>query len=220
MRTTVDDIARRGAELDGAEVELRGWLTHRASKGKLHFLQVRDGTGVVQCVMVKGEVDDASFARTDHLPQETSLIVRGKLRKDARSALGWELHVTALEVVSEPSSEFPISPKEHGTAFLMEHRHLWLRSRRQVALLRVRAALIRAIRDFFDGRGFTLVDAPIFTPAACEGTTTLFEVDYFGEKAYLTQSGQLYMEAAAMAWVASTASARPSVPRSPRRGGT
>jgi len=199
MRTTVEELARRGPALEGTEVEIAGWLSNRASKGKLHFLQVRDGTGVVQCVMVKGEVDDATFQRADHLPQETSLVVRGQLRKDARSALGWELGVTALRVVAEPTAEFPISPKEHGTAFLMDHRHLWLRSRRQVALLRVRAALCRAIRDFFDGRGFTLVDAPIFTPAACEGTTTLFEVDYFGEKAYLTQSGQLYMEAAAMA---------------------
>ena len=199
MRTTVEELARRGPALEGTEVEIAGWLSNRASKGKLHFLQVRDGTGVVQCVMVKGEVDDATFQRADHLPQETSLVVRGQLRKDARSALGWELGVSALRVVAEPTAEFPISPKEHGTAFLMDHRHLWLRSRRQVALLRVRAALCRAIRDFFDGRGFTLVDAPIFTPAACEGTTTLFEVDYFGEKAYLTQSGQLYMEAAAMA---------------------
>jgi asparaginyl-tRNA synthetase len=199
MRVTVEEIARRGAEVDGAEVEVRGWLANRASKGKLHFLQLRDGTGVIQCVVVKGEVDDATFLRADHLPQETSLVVRGKVRRDPRSPLGWELGVRALSVVAEPLAEFPITPKEHGTAFLMEHRHLWLRSRRQVALLRVRALLIRAIRDFFDGRGFTLVDAPIFTPAACEGTTTLFEVDYFGEKAYLTQSGQLYMEAAAAA---------------------
>ena len=186
MRVTVDDIAARGAELDGAEVELRGWLTNRASKGKLHFLQLRDGTGIIQCVVVRGEVDDAAFTRADHLPQESALVVRGRLRKDARSPLGWEVGVTGLEVVSEPTAEFPISPKEHGTAFLMDHRHLWLRSRRQVALMRVRASLIRAVRDFFDGRGFALMDAPIFTPSACEGTTTLFEVDYFGEKAYLT----------------------------------
>lgn len=198
-RISVEDLVRKGAEYLDREVEICGWLANRASKGKLHFLQLRDGTGVIQCVVYKGDVDEATFTRADHLRQETALIVRGTVRRDERSPIGCEIGVRAIDVVSEPTAEFPIGPKEHGTAFLMENRHLWLRSRRQVAILRVRASLIRAIRDYFDSRGFTMVDAPIFTPAACEGTTTLFEVDYFGEKAFLTQSGQLYMEAAAMA---------------------
>ncbi|MEK6609068.1 MAG: asparagine--tRNA ligase [Myxococcota bacterium] len=198
-RIYVEDLLHRGEELIDREVELWGWLTNRASKGKLHFLHLRDGTGVVQCVVYKGDVDEATFSRADHLAQETSLKVRGLVRRDARSPIGFEIGVRGLEVVAEPTAEFPISPKEHGTAFLMDHRHLWLRSRRQVAILRIRATLCRAIRDYFDSRGFVLVDAPIFTPAACEGTSTLFAVDYFGEKAFLTQSGQLYMEAGAMA---------------------
>lgn len=198
-RIFVEDLLRRGAEYVDQPIEIWGWLTNRASKGKLHFLQVRDGTGVVQCVLYKGDVDETTFARADHLRQETALKVSGTVRRDERSSIGYEISARALEIVSEPTDEFPIGPKEHGTAFLMDHRHLWLRSRRQVAILRVRATLIRAIRDYFDNRGFVLVDAPIFTPSACEGTTTLFEVDYFGEKAYLTQSGQLYMEAGALA---------------------
>jgi asparaginyl-tRNA synthetase len=190
----IDEIAG----YDGQEVELRGWLYQRRSSGKLHFLQVRDGTGILQCVVFRGDVDEETFLRADHLPQESSLIVRGTVRKDPRAPGGYELSVRGLVVVAE-ALPFPITPKEHGTAFLMDHRHLWIRSRRQHAILRVRAEIIRAVRDFFDSRGFTLVDAPIFTPAACEGTTTLFETDYFGQKAYLTQSGQLYMEAAALA---------------------
>src|SRR5207253_443236 len=135
----------------------------------------------------------------DKLAQETSVVVRGTVREDARSPIGVELGATALEVLGVPTAEFPISPKEHGTAFLMAQRHLWLRSKKQVATLRVRAEIIRQIRNYFDSRGFVLMDAPIFTPSACEGTSNLFEVDYFGEKAYLTQSGQLYGEAGAMA---------------------
>ncbi len=181
------------------QVELHGWLYNKRSSGKLHFLQLRDGTGIIQCVIFHKDVPPEVFAAADNLRQETSLIVRGTVRADARSPIGFELSVSELQVVAEPAEAYPISPKEHGVAFLMDHRHLWLRSRRQSAIMRVRAAVVAAIRGYLDGRGFTLVDAPIFTPAACEGTSTLFEVGYFGEKAYLTQSGQLYMEAAAMA---------------------
>ena len=183
----------------GREVTLRGWLYNSRSKGKLHFLQVRDGTGIVQCVMFSGDVEDETFHRAAHLRQETSLEVDGVVRADARAPGGYELGAAGLRVVSEPTGEYPISPKEHGTAFLMDHRHLWLRSRRQHAAMRVRATLIRAIRDYLDGHGFIGVDTPIFTPAACEGTTTLFETDYHGVKAYLAQSGQLYNEATCMA---------------------
>jgi asparaginyl-tRNA synthetase len=188
------------AQHEGKEVTLHGWLHNRRSSGKLHFLQVRDGTGTIQCVVFKGNVTPEVFQSADHLPQETSLTVTGLVKKDERSPIGVELDVRDLRVVARPSAEFPIGHKEHGVAFLMEQRHLWLRSQRQQVILRVRHSVEKAIRDFFDGRGFTLVDAPIFTPAACEGTSTLFEVPYFDlGKAYLTQSGQLYMEAAAMA---------------------
>ncbi|HEX4802262.1 MAG TPA: asparagine--tRNA ligase [Myxococcaceae bacterium] len=181
------------------EVELRGWLYNKRSSGKLHFLQIRDGSGIIQAVVFKGDVAPEVFERADHIGQETSLIVRGLVREDKRSPIGFELSVKSLEVVQE-ARDYPISPKEHGVAYLMEHRHLWLRSSRQTVILSVRATVEKAIRDFFDQNGFTLVDAPVFTPAACEGTSTLFEVPYFDlGKAYLTQSGQLYMEAAAMA---------------------
>jgi len=185
---------------EGQEVTLHGWLENRRSSGKLHFLQVRDGTGLMQCVVFKGNVTPEVFAEADHLPQETSLTLTGAVKKDTRSARGYELDVKSLTVLARPTREFPIGHKEHGVAFLMEQRHNWMRSQRQQTILRVRHSVVKAIRDFFDGRGFTLVDAPIFTPSACEGTSTLFEVPYFDlGKAYLTQSGQLYMEAAAMA---------------------
>ncbi len=188
------------AQHEGKEVTLHGWLHNRRSSGKLHFLQLRDGTGTIQCVVFKGNVAPEAFLEADHLPQETSLAVTGAVKRDARSPIGYELDVKALRVVAKPAREFPIGHKDHGVAFLMEQRHNWLRSPRQQAILRVRHSVVKAIRDFFDGRGFTLVDAPIFTPSACEGTSTLFEVPYFDlGKAYLTQSGQLYMEAAAMA---------------------
>ncbi len=192
----VADIAQH----EGKEVTLHGWLHNRRSSGKLHFLQLRDGTGTIQCVVFKGNVTPEAFQEADHLPQETSLAVTGLVKKDERSPIGFELDVRGLRVLARPAREYPIGHKEHGVAFLMEQRHLWLRSQRQQVILRVRHTVEKAIRDFFDGRGFTLVDAPIFTPAACEGTSTLFEVPYFDlGKAYLTQSGQLYMEAAAMA---------------------
>jgi asparaginyl-tRNA synthetase len=184
---------------DGEEVELRGWLYAKRSSGKLHFLQVRDGTGVIQCVVSKKDVSPEAFAAAEQAHQEASLSVRGMVAKDPRSPLGFELQTRDLTVLqSEPG--YPIQPKEHGVGFLMEQRHLWLRSARQRAVLGVRHTIIKAIRDYFDDRGFTLVDSPILTPAACEGTSTLFEVPYFDlGKAYLTQSGQLYGEAAAMA---------------------
>jgi asparaginyl-tRNA synthetase len=183
----------------GAAVTLRGWLAARRSSGKVHFLQVRDGTGTIQCVMGKQDVPADVFALGDHLPQETALEVDGVVRADARATIGYELGVTALRVIARPTAEYPIAPKDHGTAFLLEHRHLWLRSSRQHAILRVRAEIVRAVREYLDGHGFTGFDAPILTPAACEGTTTLFPVEYFGEQAFLTQSGQLYAEAGAMA---------------------
>ncbi len=192
--TYVEDVARH----DGQVITLKGWLYGRRSSGKLHFLQVRDGTGTIQAVMFKGDVPEALFAAADKLPQEASILVRGRVKKDARSPLGFELSVEDLAVV-QAAEGYPIGPKEHGVAFLMEHRHLWLRSARQHAILRIRHTIVKALRDYFDFRGFTLLDAPILTPAACEGTSTLFEVPYFDQKAYLTQSGQLYGEAGAMA---------------------
>ena len=195
---TVTTIGQIGDHA-GQTVTLRGWLRGRRSSGKLQFLQVRDGSGTIQCTLFRPEVAPEVFEAAAHLAQETSLEVDGEVRPDPRAPGGFELSVRDLRVVSIPAAEYPISPKEHGTAFLLDHRHLWLRSRRQNAILRVRSSVVRACREYFDDRGFTLVDAPIFTPAACEGTTTLFAVDYFGEPAYLTQSGQLYIEAAAMA---------------------
>src|SRR5262249_35037448 len=152
-----------------------------------------------QCVMGRQDVPADVFARADHLPQESALEVTGTVRADARAPIGYELGVSDLHVLHAPAAEYPISPKDHGTGFLLEHRHLWLRSSRQAAVLRVRAEVVRACREYLDEHGFVGFDAPILTPAACEGTTTLFPVEYFGETAYLTQSGQLYSEAGALA---------------------
>jgi asparaginyl-tRNA synthetase len=185
---------------EGQSVELRGWIYNQRSSGKLRFLQVRDGSGIIQCVVFKGDVTPEIFERATDLHQETSIVVRGQVRADERSPLGFELGVADLDIVHPPTGEYPISPKEHGIAFLMENRHLWLRSTRPHAALRVRDTIIDACRQFMRQGGFLLIDAPVLTPAACEGTTTLFETDYFGDTAYLTQSGQLYMEAAAMAF--------------------
>jgi asparaginyl-tRNA synthetase len=184
----------------GEEVLLRGWLYNKRSSGKLHFLELRDGTGIVQCVVFKGEVSPELFTAADHLQQETSLEVTGTVKEHGKIKGTYEVAVKDLRVVAAVAREYPISPKEHGTDFLMDNRHLWLRSKRQHAILRVRHAIIKAVRDFFDDNDFTLVDAPIFTPNACEGTSTLFQTDYHGEPAFLTQSGQLYMEAAAAAF--------------------
>lgn len=186
---------------DGEQVTIRGWLYNLRASGKLLFPIFRDGSGVIQGVVAKNAVPPEVFDAVKGLTQESSVIVEGKVRSDQRAPGGYELDVSGVEVlqrVSE-SSPYPISPKEHGVEFLMEHRHLWVRSQRQAAILRVRAEIIKAARDFFDERGFTLTDPPILTPAACEGTSTLFPVNYFDEQAYLTQSGQLYIEATAMA---------------------
>ena len=183
----------------GESVTLKGWLYNSRSSVKLVFLQLRDVTGTVQCVVFKGN-DEALFESAKGVGQESSIIVTGTVKEDSRSAIGVEIDVTGLEVLQNVH-DYPITPKEHGTEFLMDHRHLWIRSKKQHAVLKIRHTVIKAVRDYFDGNGFTLADTPIFTPAACEGTTTLFEVDYFGDdKAYLTQSGQLYNEATAAAF--------------------
>ncbi len=183
----------------GEEVEVRGWVYNKRSSGRVRFLLVRDGTGIVQATAWSREKDNPLFRTFDALTQESSVIIRGKVKEDKRAPGGYEIELREIVPV-QIAEDYPITPKEHGVAFLMAHRHLWLRSSKQHAIMRIRHEIIRAIRDFFDEeKKFTLVDAPILTPAACEGTTTLFETDYFGEKAYLSQSGQLYMEAAAMA---------------------
>jgi asparaginyl-tRNA synthetase len=192
---------RRVSEHAGQEVVLQGWLYNLRESGKLLFPLFRDGTGIIQGVVVKSAVPPEVFEAVRGLTQESALRVTGKVRADKRAPGGFEMDVTHVEVLQRvpPDTPYPITPKEHGIEFLMDHRHLWLRSTRQRAILGVRHEIIKAVRDFFDDRGFTLVDTPIFTPSACEGTTTLFEVNYFDDKAYLTQSGQLYNEAAAMA---------------------
>ena len=189
----------RIGEHAGETVTLKGWLHHRRSSGKIHFLVVRDGTGFVQVVMGKTDVGEEVFHRADHLGQESAVIVTGTVRADQRAPGGYEVVAAGLEVVG-PSQDYPITPKEHGVDFLLDRRHLWIRTERQTAILRVRHEVINAVRDFFNDQGFILADTPIFTPAACEGTTTLFPVQYFEDTtAYLTQSGQLYNEANAMA---------------------
>ncbi len=195
MHVHIEDIARH----EGQPVTLKGWLHGRRSSGKIHFLTVRDGTGFIQVVMTKQAVGDEAFTRADHLGQETSLVIRGGVRREARAPGGFEIDATGFEVVGE-SHDYPVTPKEHGVDYLLDRRHLWIRSPRQQAILRVRHEVIDAVRRFFNDRGFILADTPIFTPSACEGTTTLFPVQYFEEQmAYLTQSGQLYNEANAMA---------------------
>jgi asparaginyl-tRNA synthetase len=195
VSTYIQDIAG----FEGQSVTLRGWLHTRRSSGKIHFLIVRDGTGFIQAVMSKAAVGDETFQKADHLGQETSIIVTGTVRADKRAPGGYELDVSGLEVISL-STDYPITPKEHGVDYLQDRRHLWIRAPRQQAILRIRHEVIDACRDFFNSRGFTLTDGPIFTPAACEGTTTLFPVQYFEDTtAYLTQSSQLYVESTAMA---------------------
>ncbi len=191
----IEDIGKHA----GQEVTLRGWLRSRRDSGKLHFLIVRDGTGDIQAVVSKAAVGEEQFAKSAQLTQESSVIVRGIVKAEPRAIGGYELQVTHIEPV-QIAETFPIQPKDHGVGFLMEHRHLWLRSSHQHAILRIRHEIIRACRNFFDERGFLLVDSPIFTPNACEGTTTLFQTQYFDETAYLTQSGQLYSEATAAAF--------------------
>jgi len=203
METSTATIStiREVGKHEGQSVTIRGWLYNLRVSGKLLFPQFRDGSGVIQGVVAKNAVTPELFDAIKGLTQESSVIVTGTVRADQRAPGGYELDVTDAQVVQRvnPEDPYPITPKEHGVDFLMEHRHLWMRSPRQAAILRVRAEIIKAARDFFDERGFTLTDPPILTPAACEGTTTLFPVDYFEEQAYLTQSGQLYIEATAMA---------------------
>ena len=183
----------------GSEVTLKGWLYNMRSSGKILFPQLRDGTGVVQCVVLKNAVEPELWEAFKAMGQESAVVINGSVRADSRAPGGFEIDVNGGEVLQQVH-DYPITPKEHGTEFLLDHRHLWLRSRRQHAILKVRHTVVQAVRNFLDNDGFTLADSPIFTPAACEGTTTLFEVDYFeGEKAYLTQSGQLYNEATAAA---------------------
>ena len=200
MSSPISTIAQIGAH-EGQSVTIRGWLYNLRESGKLLFPQFRDGSGVIQGVVPKNAVSPEVFDAIKGLTQESSVIVEGKVRADKRAPGGYELDVANVQVVQRvpESTPYPITPKDHGVEFLMEHRHLWLRSQRQASILRVRAEIIRATRDFFDTNGFTLTDSPILTPAACEGTSTLFPVDYFEEQAYLTQSGQLYIEATAMA---------------------
>jgi len=194
---TITEIGK----FDGQTVTIRGWLYNLRESGKLLFPIFRDGSGQIQGVVPKNAVAPEVFDALKGLTQESSVIVEGKVRADKRAPGGYELDVSNVQVLQKVAENdpYPITPKEHGVDFLMEHRHLWLRSPRQASILRVRAAIIKAARDFFDDRGFTLTDPPIITPAACEGTTTLFPVDYFEDQAYLTQSGQLYIEASAMA---------------------
>jgi asparaginyl-tRNA synthetase len=195
--TTILEVGK----YEGQSVTIRGWLYNLRESGKLLFPQLRDGSGVIQGIVPKNAVSPEVFEAVKGLTQESSVIVEGKVRADKRAPGGFELDISNVQVVQRVSESdpYPISLKEHGVDFLMEHRHLWVRTPRQAAILRVRAEIIKAARDFFDERGFTLTDPPILTPAACEGTTTLFPVDYFDEQAYLTQSGQLYIEATAMA---------------------
>ena len=191
----IEDIAKYRDQ----EIEVRGWVYNKRSSGKVRFLIVRDGTGLLQATAFSSDPEAPLFRTFDTLTQESSVIVRGLVREDKRAPGGYELSLTEIEVI-QIAAEYPITPKEHGTPFLMEHRHLWLRSEKQHAVLQVRAEVIKAIRNFFDGRGFRLMDTPILTPSACEGTTTLFETEYFDQKAYLSQSGQLYNEATAAAF--------------------
>ena len=193
MHTYISEVSKH----EGEEVTIKGWVYNKTDKGKLRFLLLRDGTGVIQAVVFKKGVSEETFTAADSATQESSIIVTGTVRKDDRAPGGYELDASECRIV-QLTEEYPITPKDHGTAFLMENRHLWLRSSRQHAILKVRHEIIRAVRDFYDNNGYTLVDTPILTPASCEGTTTLFEIDYFGEKAYLSQSGQLYNEAACM----------------------
>jgi asparaginyl-tRNA synthetase len=199
MRITIEEAARHAGET----VAISGWLYNLRRSGKIAFPLLRDGTGIMQCVAVKSALPEEVFETVKNLTQESSIVVTGKVRAEPRAPGGYEMDLEAIEVVQRvPESDpYPITPKEHGIDFLMDHRHLWLRSRRQHAILRVRHEVIRSVRDYLDNNGFTLVDTPIFTPNACEGTTSLFEVNYFDEeKVYLAQSGQLYNEATAAAF--------------------
>ncbi len=191
---TVDNVSA----YEGQTVELRGWVANRRSSGKIRFLMIRDGHGVIQCVVTPDQVSQDVFELVDKLPYESSVIVSGQVKRDPRSPVGYEIGMQDLKLISE-AEPYPIAKKEHGVGFLMDHRHLWIRSSQQAALLKIRSVVSGSARQYFDELGFVSVEAPILTPTACEGTTSLFEVGYFDRSAYLTQSGQLYGEAAAMA---------------------
>ncbi|KPJ71895.1 asparagine--tRNA ligase [candidate division TA06 bacterium DG_78] len=194
MHIAIENIAH----YEGKEVTIKGWLYNKRSSGKVHFLLIRDGTGIIQSVVSRDEIDDKIFEIADTITQESSLIITGLVRKDTRAAGGHELVIKTLQVI-QMTQDYPITPKEHSIEFLLPLRHLWLRSKKQVAIMRIRHEIIKACRDFFDDRGFINADTPILTPASVEGTTTLFPVDYYGDTVYLTQSGQLYNEATAAA---------------------
>jgi asparaginyl-tRNA synthetase len=185
---------------EGKEIEIKGWLYNKRSSGSIKFLIIRDGTGFIQATLLKSEIKEELFNKIDTINYESSIKITGLVREEKRAPSGYEVLINNIEIISIAEDNYPISLKEHGIEFLMDYRHLWLRSPRQNAILRIRAEIIKSIRNFLDQNGFILIDSPILTPAACEGTTTLFETDYFGEKAYLTQSGQLYNEASAMAF--------------------
>jgi asparaginyl-tRNA synthetase len=195
MQTYIENLKDHA----GQSVHLRGWVDNFRSSGKIAFLILRDGTGRTQCILSKKEIGEDAFAQAKALTQESSVVVRGKVNLDDRAPGGAEIHVESFEIV-QIAQEYPITPKEHGSAFLLDHRHLWMRSSKQHAVLRIRAEVVRAIQEFFDTRGYLRIDSPVLTANACEGTSTLFETDYFGEPAFLTQSGQLYAEASAMAF--------------------
>ncbi|MCD4786084.1 MAG: asparagine--tRNA ligase [Candidatus Eremiobacteraeota bacterium] len=195
LPATIQDIAK----FEGKRVEIKGWLYNKRSSGRINFLQIRDGSGIIQGVMVKKEVPIETFKEAKKLGQESAIIVTGTVRADERADIGYELSVDNLVVISE-TDDYPITPKDHGTDFLLDHRHLWFRSKRQHAIMRVRSEIINACRDYFNDRGYILFDSPILTPSACEGTSNLFGTKYFDEDAYLTQSGQLYVEAGALAF--------------------
>ncbi len=198
-RFYIEDVVKHPDKYDAQVVTIKGWVYHKRSSGKIRFLMIRDGTGVMQAVLVRGESNESSFNVFDQLTQESSIEVTGKLRKDSRSPIGYELSLQDLRI-HQIAEAYPISPKDHGVEFLMENRHLWIRSSKQWANIRVRSEIMKAIHGFFESKGFIRFDAPILTPSACEGTSTLFGTQYFDEKAYLTQSGQLYGEAGAMAF--------------------
>ena len=210
------------AQYDGQEITLKGWIYATTGKGKLQFLRLRDGSGILQAVAYRPDLGDDLFATIKALGQESSVIVTGKVRKDDRAPGvpgGYEMGITSLTVVQEVH-DYPITPKDHGVEFLMDNRHFWLRSSQQWAIMRIRTTIKRAIIDFLDGQGFLNIDTPIITPAAAEGTSTLFEVDYYEDKAYLAQTGQLYNEANIMAFARCTALAPPSAPKSPKPAAT
>jgi asparaginyl-tRNA synthetase len=193
---TISDVGNHDTEY----VTIKGWLYNQRSSGKVKFMIIRDGTGFLQGILVKSEMEEQYFNLLDGLNHESSIIVEGIIKKEQRAPSGYEILVKTIEVIQNAEQDYPISLKKHGVAFLMNYRHLWIRTERQNAILRIRVEVVKAIHQFLQKKGFFLIESPILTPAACEGTTTLFETDYFGDKAYLTQSGQLYNEAAAMAF--------------------